>query len=198
VPARGLEPAVLSGRAAWLRSVIDAGGGISPEDFPAWQSSLVSLRLLLELAREDERDEWPQWLGAFARSEADIHWGTSGWVDTTFYRQVYDFLERASAPEHVRAVVDLMHGFSLLEWERVAAAADLLVQRVAAGEGLVDSATLLDAAVVAYLHTGRADAARRTLDLLRPRTGRGSDHLRERLLDAWVSEAEERASAEPN
>jgi hypothetical protein len=189
VPARGLEPAMLAGRAAWLRSAMGAGGGIAPEDFPQWQSSLVALRLLLDLTREDQRAEWQTWLDAFARSEGDIHWGTSGWVDTTFYRQVYDFLDRASAPEPARAAVDLLHGLSLFEWERVAATADVLVPRVASGESWVDPATLLDAAVIAYLRTGRPEAARNALELLRGRSGRAADNLRQRLLEALVSQA---------
>jgi hypothetical protein len=44
------------------------------------------------------------------------------------------------------------------------------------------------------LRVGRASAARQALALLAPRTGRSPTHLRSRLLDAMVSEAE--ASAE--
>jgi hypothetical protein len=128
-------------------------------------------------------------------TEANIHWGTIGWVDTTFYREVYDFLDRTEAPPAARATVDLMHGLSRLEWDRVAAAADVLVSRVAVGEAWVDPGTLLDAAVLAYVRTGRPDAARDALDTLGPRSTRAPGNLRDRLLDAFVTEAENAAAS---
>jgi hypothetical protein len=125
-------------------------------------------------------------------TEANIHWGTIGWVDTTFYREVYDFLDRTDAPPPARATVDLMHGLSMLEWDRVASAADLLVSRVAVGEAWVDPGTLLDAAVLAYVRTGQPEAARDALDALGSQTGRAPGNLRDRLLNALVTEAEAR------
>jgi predicted membrane-bound spermidine synthase len=191
VPGRGLAPAMLWGRAAWLRSVSAAGGGIPPEEFPEWQDALVAFQIFLALTRaETPMATWDGWAAAFDRSEADLHWGTTGWTDTTFYREVYDFLDRTSAPDVARAGVDLKHGLALLEWERVAAAADLLVTRVAVGEPWVDAGTLLDAAVIAYLRVGRPTAARNALDQLGPRTGRQPGHLRDRLLEALVARAE--------
>jgi predicted membrane-bound spermidine synthase len=44
VPARGLSPALLWGRAAWLRSARAAGGGIAPEAYPGWQDVLVGMQ----------------------------------------------------------------------------------------------------------------------------------------------------------
>ena len=82
--------------------------------------------------------------------------------------------------------MDLKHGLSLLEWDRVAAAADLLVPRVALGEPWADSAVLLDAAIIAYLRTGRPAGARNALDALGPRTGRAPGNLRDRLLVALL------------
>jgi hypothetical protein len=51
--------------------------------------------------------------------------------------------------------------------------------------------TLLDAAVVAYLRVARPTAARNALDLLGPLSGREPGHLRNRLLDALIAEAEQ-------
>ncbi len=196
VPAHGLAPAVLWGKAAWLRSVNASGGGIAPEEFPEWQNSLVDLLTFLTLTRGDAAPvRWAGWAAAFDRVEADLHWGTIGWVDTTFYGEVYDFLERADAPPPARAAVDLRHGLSLLEWERVAAAADQLVPRVALGEGWVDPGTLLDAAVLAYVRMGRPAAARNALDVLQRRTERRPGNLRDRLLESLVARAEAEATA---
>jgi predicted membrane-bound spermidine synthase len=191
IPAYGLAPAVSWGRAAWLRSVNAAGGGISPEEFPEWQNALVDLQTFLSITRaEEQTTSWEAWAGGFDQVEGDLHWGTIGWVDTTFYREVYDFLDRAEAPPVARAAVDLHHALDLLDWDRVASAADQLVSRVAIGERWVDPGTLLDAAVIAYLRVGRPAAARTTLDTLGPRTGRRRGNLRDQLLDALVVRAE--------
>ena len=191
VPSHGLAPAVSWGRAAWLREVRAAGGGIAPEEFPVWQNSLVRLGTILAGNQEDMPIAgWERWATEFRGAEADLHWGTIGWVDTTFYTAVYDFLDRAEAPPEARAVVDLRHALSLQNWERAAAAADLLIPRVQIGQRWETTGTLLDISVLAYLRTGRPTAARNALTRLVPRTGRPSWHLRNRLLDALVTEAE--------
>ena len=191
MPSHGLAAAIYWGRAAWLREVNAAGGGIAPSEFPDWQESLVSLQTFMSSTRmEGQLGPWEPWAASFDGAEAELHWGTIGWTDTTFYREVYDFLDRADAPAVARAAVDLRHGFALLEWDRVAAAADLLVARVALGEVWLRADTLLDIAVLAYLHEGRPAAARNALDLLRPRIDRESGNLRDRLLEALVARAE--------
>jgi hypothetical protein len=145
---------------------------------------------LVRTNQADPVTSWQIWATVFAMTEAIIHWGTIGWVDTTFYREVYDFLDQAAAPAPARAAVDLWHGLSRLEWDRVAAAADVLVSRVAVGEAWMDPASLLDAAVLAYVRTGRPGAARLALDALEPRSARAPGNLRDRLLHALVAEAE--------
>jgi spermidine synthase len=195
VPARGLGPAVSWGRAAWLRETLAGGGGIAPEHFPEWQNTLVDLQAFLEFnAAEEPIAVWPLWTRRFIAAESSLHWGTVGWVDTTFYRSVFDFLDRAQAPPEVRAAVDLRHALSLVDWPTAAAAADVLVGRVAAGEPWESPSVLLDVAVLAYLRTGRPTAARNALERLAPLLGRAEWHLRTRLLDALVTEAEQAAA----
>ena len=200
-PTLGLAPVVYSSRAAWLRSAYDAGGGVAPEEFPAWQGELLHLQTFLEVTRgEDPVLSWQGWAAGFDRAESALHWGTVGWVEASFYGEVFAYLDRVDAPAPARAVVELRHALSLREWERVAAAADRLVGRVAAREAWIPPATLLDAAVLAYLRTDRPSAARNALDLLAPRAARTPGHLRNRLLEAMVTEAEgadtDRATAE--
>ena len=191
VPAHGLAPAVLAGRAAWLREALSEGGGIAPEAFPDWGNELVHLRTFFDLSPADGSSEaWRLWATAFGRAEAALHWGTSHWVDTTFYARVYDVLERERAPARARAAADLMHSFSLGDWEGTAEAADELVSSAATGERWGDPATLMEVAVLAYLRVDRATSARQAFELLAPRTGRPTTHLRNRLLDALIAEAE--------
>ncbi len=194
VPSYGLGSAILWGRGAWLREAMTEGGGIAPEEFPEWSNALVHLQTFLLLSSGDAQlGSWEAWASGFSRAEADLHWGTRGWVDPTFYASVEGFLERAEGPSEARAAVRLAHDFSLGDWEGAASAADVLVGRVAVGERWAEPDVLLDMAVVAYLRTGRQVAARNAINLLVPRTGRAPSNLRNRLLDALVSEAERAA-----
>ncbi len=191
VPALGLAPAVLWSRAAWLREALAAGGGVAPNEFPEWQNSLVDLETFFAVSgAETQTGSWERWAEGFGRSEAALHWGTIGWIDSTFYAPVFAYLERGEAPPEARAAVDLRHAYALGDWGRAASAADRLVARVGAGERWVDVPTLLDVAVLAYLRSDRPEAARNAYSVLTPRTRREPWDLRNRLLDALVAEAE--------
>jgi len=193
VPSIGLAAAARTERAAWLRGVYEAGGGMAPDHHPDWQNELLHLQTFSRVSAGDEAVlSWETWAAAFDRAETDLHFGTVGWADTTFYRAAYGYLARVEAPVEARAAVDLRHALALQDWGRVAEASDLLVSRVAAGEAWVPRRTLLDAAVLAYLHVDRPDAARTALDLLLPRTARTPWNLRNRLLEAMVAEEERR------
>lgn len=188
-PARGPISLVRSERGAWLRGAVGEGGAYAPEEFPEWTEALIHLQTFLFLSSGDAQlGAWDTWGEGFSRAAGDLHWGTTGWADTTFYRASRSFLERAEAPAEARAVVDLHEAVSLYDWTAAARAADLLIDRVAAGERWVPPATLLDAAVLAYLGVDRLEAARNALEALAPATGRPPGHLRHRVLDAWITD----------
>lgn len=196
VPAYGLAPTVLSERGAWLREAMEAGGGAAPPEFPEWEEELVHLQTFFLLTGSTTQlGSWETWALGFLRAENALHWGTSGWVDPTLYRNVLAFLDRGDAPAEARAAVDLLHAYALADWPRVAAAADQLVARVAAGGRWSTPDLLLDLAVLAYLETGRPTAARNALEALAPLTRRAEWNLRNRLLRSLVEDAE-RAAAE--
>lgn len=191
VPARGLRPLVDWGRGAWVREAVEAGGGIAPIQFPEWTDELVGVRnFYLQLQDTDRllEPDSPAWTSLFLRVESALHMGTSGWVDSTFYGTLIDFLDREQARPEVRAAVDLLYGVNTFDWERTAKAADLLVPRVGAGENWVTPTLLLDAAVIAYAKTGRPEDARTAMSVLKPRTRRASWNLRDRLLEAMVGQ----------
>ncbi|MDZ7779156.1 MAG: hypothetical protein U5R14_04345 [Gemmatimonadota bacterium] len=188
-PARGPVSLLRSQRGAWLREAVQGGGGRAPEHFPEWRDALLHLQTFLLLSGETQLGSWETWAEGFGKAAGDLHWGTTGWSDTTFYRAVHGFLERADAPAEARAVVDLYEAVASFDWSRVARASDRLVGPVAAGEDWMRPATLLDAAVVAYLKRGRPLGARNAYEALVPRTTRAPDHLRLRVLDAMIEEA---------
>jgi hypothetical protein len=188
-PALGLAGAVLTERGAWLRGAMEAGGGIAPDEFPEWQEELVHLQTFLGSGGGARIDRWDAWSSGFVRAESALHWGTTEWVDTTFYRSVYALLDRGEAPPEARATVEMMHAYALGDWPTVAASADVLVAPVAARGSWVPPDLLLDVAVLAYLETGRPDAAATALDALGPLTPRQPGNVRDRLLRALVAEA---------
>ena len=189
-PAYGLASVLLTERGAWLRGAMEAGGGLAPEEFPEWEEELIHLQTFFLLTGSNTQlGRWDTWASGFVRAENALHWGTTAWVDSTFYRNVYDFLDRGVGPPEARAAVDLMNAYSLQEWDRAARAADALVGPVANGERWVPPDLLLDVSVIAYLETGQADRADATIDLLVPRLARSPDNLRNRLLRAMIDEA---------
>lgn len=189
-PAYGLASTVLSERGAWLRGVLESGGGIAPEEFPEWQNDLVHLQTFLQAGAGDASpSSWEAWASNFAYAEGTLHWGLHGWVDDTFYEPVYGVLERHDPPPEARAAVDLLHAYGTGDWDRAARAADQLVGPVGAGRQWVPPEVLLDVAVLAYLETGRPAAAAAALTELVPRTGREEGNLRTRLLRGLVAEA---------
>lgn len=196
-PAYGLAPSLRTGKGAWLREAVQAGGGAAPEEFPEWEEDLIHLQTFLLLSATDvQLGSWETWALGFIRAENDLHWGTFDWIDSTFYRSVDAFLDRADAGPEPRAAVDLMRAYSRSDWPAAARAADVLLPRVAAGERWVPADLLLDVGVLAFLRTGRVDAAREALSALVPRTRRAPTNLRNRLLLELVNDAERRTGVE--
>jgi hypothetical protein len=179
---------LLAAKGAWLRQAYEEGGDGAPEYAPAWQDELMRLRTFLRSTSGDSpMTSWSTWTAAFDRAETALHFGTTGWAHATFYEAVYAYLARAGAPVAARAAVDLRHAFATLDWDRAAAASDVLVDRATSGESWLPSENLLDMAVLANLRAGRPGDARRAFDILAPLTGRPASHLRNRLLEALVT-----------
>jgi hypothetical protein len=186
-PARGLRPSVQRSLSAWLHHALVEGGAIAPEHFPDWQVSLVDLRDFLDdMGTGQAPSGWLAWAQRFERVERDLHWGTAGWVDTTFYDAVYRYLDRTDPPPEARAAVDLMHGLGVGDLGRAAAAADVLVPAWREGQFWVDATVLLDVAVLSYARTGRNADARAAYRELAPDVGRTAGNLRDRLLLALI------------
>ncbi len=196
VPARGLAPAVQRGQSTWLHEALERGGAVAPPGFPEWGTALVDLQDFLDDMRPGRPPvSWLTWSQRFDRVERDLHFGTSGWIDTTLYAATSRFLDATDAPPEARASVALLHGIGSWTFDEAASAADVLVPAQEGGVTWVRSTVLLDAAVLAYLETGRAREARAAFDRLAPLSGRRPWNVRNRLLDALVRAAEVAAQA---
>ena len=154
-----------------------------------WQEELVHLQQFLTFTRSPvQLTSWDIWSASFVRAETALHRGTTGYSDPIFYRNVLSFLDRTDAPETARATVDLLRGYSTGNWDRAAAGADILVERVGRGEAWVTPDLLLDIAVLAYLETDRPEAASGAYEALVTSTGRADWNLRNRLLRAMIDD----------
>ena len=188
-PAKGLAPSVRRSLSAWLGRAERARGGIAPETYPEWQPALTRLRdYYAETSGVRPPEDWKAWTARFAQVEADLHAGTAGWVDTTFYSATLRYLDAAGAPTRARAAVGVLHGIGAWDFEEAAQDAELLLPLASQGDHWLAPDVLSDAAVVADLELGRPERARATLEALAPLTGRAPGDLRQRLLEGWIRE----------
>jgi hypothetical protein len=133
--------------------------------------------------------DWHLWLNGVMLAEHDLHGGTAGVVDTSFYRDVQAFAATHGAPQPVRDA--LAFARALAGWDFAAAArlADALLPAAAAGNSWLNVDELRDGAVVAKLRTGDVAGARRYFTALASRTERTPTNLRTRLLAAYLRAA---------
>lgn len=186
-PVRGLSPMTHRARGAWLRSADPEGPPLAevPNDY---RDSYRQYRTLVEgLERERPPADWRAWIREVVPVEMDLHRGTSGWADSTFYGRLERYLERWDAPPPARASVQLLHGAAAWNPAEIADAAGVLLEEVLEGRMWLPPALVLDAGVPALLRTGRADDARTLYRILAPATGRGPGDMRLRLLRAWLA-----------
>jgi hypothetical protein len=189
-PARGLEPSVERGLSTWLQETLAARTGSPPSGYPEWMGALLRLRdFLASCPVGSPPTDWHRWTRSFSLTERDLHWRTSGWVDTTFYKEAESCVSEEGGPPQARAAVAFMHGVGSWDFLEAAAAADVLLEPVEEGQVWIPAADLLDGAVLAYLKVGRPADARRAFDLLAGRSGRPRGDARDALLDALIRKA---------
>jgi spermidine synthase len=133
---------------------------------------------------------WQPWLGELLAAERDLHGGTSGFADETFYRATFGYLERSRAPAEVVEAVRFWHGLRSWSFAEAAQAADTLVAATVARRPWLDPDELREGAVVAKLRTGDIAGARRVFEQLAPLARRGAEDVRTQLLYAYIREAE--------
>ncbi|MFL5582886.1 MAG: spermidine synthase [Gemmatimonadaceae bacterium] len=133
--------------------------------------------------------DWERFVHLVLDAEADLHGGTAGAVDESFYAPVLAYMTRAKAPAPAVAAVRFRHGLAAFDWREASAAADLLVAETKARRDWVPPDDLRDGGVVAKLRLGDLDGARRVWEELIPFAKRGISDVRTRLLAAHLSAA---------
>lgn len=139
---------------------------------------------------------WRFWTTSFAQVTSELHGGTRGWVDASFFQLVESYLDRTSAPRPVRAAVNYRKALALGDLTTAAGASDVLVAESAANRFWLPADQLLDGSVTAYLATGQRAKAVAAWEQLNGKAGRTSEDARLLLLGARVLQAKQEP-AEP-
>src|SRR5256714_3652290 len=112
--------------------------------------------------------DWHRWVTQLFQVDRDIHAGSPGSVDTTFYRGLESLLRRVNAPIGVREAVQFLkaaHGWDFAVVQRVG---DDLIRKMRSGEKWFSPDYLRDATVVAHVKNADASGARAAFTALLP------------------------------
>lgn len=132
---------------------------------------------------------WGAWTPAFGMVTTELHAGTWGWADSTFFGEVEGFLDRARAPVEARAVVAFRKALAEGDLAAAAVPSGILLEAARQGQFWLPYEDLLDGIVTSRLAIGDAAGARAAWDLLRGRSVRRPDNARMLSLYARLGEA---------
>lgn len=131
--------------------------------------------------------DWPQFISLVAEVDRDIHGGTMGWADESFYQPVLQFLRQQAAPAEAVAAVRFLRAVSSYNWLDAAAQVEPLLFATENNLKWLDVDTFRDGAVVALLKTGDYTKARTVFNRLGEHVDRGVNDVRVRMLGAAVA-----------
>jgi len=140
-----------------------------------------------QLAGTDDDVDWTFWINDFRQAERDRDGGMDGVVDTEFFESVYAFVDAREHPALLRSAIDFHYGLASWDFDLAGRAADELA---ATGEGAkwIGADLLVEGGVTAKLLTGDVDGARRLYQALLDAYERDPEHLRRRLLEAYLQQ----------
>jgi spermidine synthase len=132
--------------------------------------------------------DWHRWVTLLFPVDRDVHGGSPGSLDTTFYRPIDGFLNRVGAPAGVRQSVQFLKAADGWDFEAVQRIGDELIRKAKDGEVWIPVDYLRDAAVTAHLKSGDVAGARAAFAALLPLVSRGAaSDLRTHLLRAHIA-----------
>jgi hypothetical protein len=181
-------------RAAWARRTRDpADTAILPGtvgDTAALRDALyrrASYEHVLATGRAPTH--WPRFIAHALDVADDLHGGTAGAMDSTFFDPLLAYLDGARAPAGAQASVRFLRGLYGWRWAEACDAAEVLVAARQRGESWVRPTLLHDGAVVCALRLGDATRARRLQGATASAAGRDAEDLRTYLVAAWIDAA---------
>lgn len=127
--------------------------------------------------------DWHEFMRTVVDVDRDLHSGTAGVMDSAFFRDVRNFLNRAGAPAEARAGIDFLEGISAWNWPLAATAAKTLIASQDTVEWVPD-VLLRNGAAVANIILRDTTEAKRVLQTFAKRTY--DDPFRERLIASYL------------
>jgi hypothetical protein len=180
VRGRAISAAMRSGRGALVAS-----------GDRARLKAAVSRREALDarVASGREPSDWSEFMGQVFQAEADIHAGTMGWADESFYQPVLRFMRTHGAPPDAIAALTFVHGVSSYNWLEATSQVDALLAAYDGGVRWLDADEFRDGAVVALLKTAQFEKARTIFNRMAEHAHRKADDVRVRILGGAVGKA---------
>jgi spermidine synthase len=177
-------------RSARLRLHLAYSGGEADTAYASIQQRRRSFDALISTPTLPP--DWHRWVTLLFPVDRDVHGGSPGSLDTTFYRPIEGFLDRVGAPPGVRQSVQFLKAADGWDFEAVQRIGDELVRKAKDGEVWIPIDYLRDATVTAHLKSGDVAGARTAFAALLPLVSRDADSdLRTHLLRAHITETKD-------
>ena len=165
-------------------------------DDPAFDDALFEVEQFLAALRTSRSPtSWKHWVRELLTVETLLHGGTAGAVDTVFYGDVAEYLERVDAPHEVHTTLRFMRALAGWDFEAAAFEGDVLAETRVWGEVWLPLDYMRDGMVTAKLLTGDVEGARNRYAGLASGL-RPQDELLSMILGAHLDRAEHAARAE--
>jgi spermidine synthase len=158
-------------------------GNDSVLKFVMVDEELSAARLRIEqleaaVANNKPPASWHSWMDQVVAADADLHGGTSGVVDSTFYRMMRGYAIRHGAPAEARVALNFMEAIAAWNWPEAAQAARTLML-LKDPIPWVPHALLRNAGTAAFIMTRDTASAKK---LVKDFSSLANDRFRERIL----------------
>jgi predicted membrane-bound spermidine synthase len=178
------------------RLVAERGGG---RDSMPHSAALDSMRfrqnsLASFYASKKAPSDWRSFTWMALQAERDLHDGTAGVADETFYRPLFEYLRVAKAPSQAIAAVQFAHALSVWDFTAASEAGDTLMKGVETRMLWVPVEFLRDGLVIAKLRRGDPLGARKVYHTLTDYYPVGIPALRSLLVESYLRAAEQASS----
>jgi spermidine synthase len=131
--------------------------------------------------------DWPEFMSLVRSVDDDIHQGTMGWADESFYGPVLQFANAQGAPNDMIAAIKFLRAVSSYNWIDAANQIDPVLFAIENKLNWITPDTFRDGAVVSLIKTGQFVKARTLFNNMGAYTDRKIDDLRVRMLGAAVA-----------
>jgi hypothetical protein len=183
-----LPRAKLRARGARLRAHEPVTASDSTDSDREYRQALFRQATLRDVLRAPHAPtDWFALFRGVLEVERDIHGGVSGVVDSAYYREIDQYMDRWHAPEAARSAWRFMRAAGTYDWPGVAAETATQLDARTAGRTWLPVDLLRDAGVLALLRTGERQKAQKMFISLARASTRGFKDLRTVVLQQLMT-----------